>query len=153
MIAYTILKTIHSDILELSETMRKADIEEVWAAAKRDPLTALEFSWKMSPETYTARANGKVMCIYGVAHPTLLSSQGVPWMLGSDILPYHAKEFLRGSKEYIKYISEKYKVLANVVDQRNTDAIRWLKWAGFDVQDPVEFGPFKMPFRPFIMEK
>jgi len=150
-VKYEIVPATAEHILELAQTMRKADVDEVWAAAHRTPLEALQVSVACSSETFAGLADGRVICVFGVASATLLSVMGIPWMLGSEELPKHARAFLRRNKSYIRWLKSEYKLLANYVDSRHTDAIRWLKWLGFKLDPALPFGPDQVPFHRFEM--
>ena len=73
-------------------------------------------------------------------------------MLTAHELPDHARFFLRRNRFYVAEIRSKYRLLLNFVDARNTMAIRWLEWLGFDVAPARPLGPENMPFHPFKME-
>jgi hypothetical protein len=94
-------------------------------------------------------ADGRVVCMFGVAPVNLLGDTGVPWLLGSDDIERHAVTFLRGSKRYIAEMSRDYRLLTNYVDARNTLSIRWLKWLRFDILAAEPYGPFGLPFHRF----
>jgi hypothetical protein len=42
-----------------------------------------------------------------------------------------------------------YQLLANHVALDNVAAQRWLEWLGFELTDPIAFGPDRVLFRPF----
>ena len=42
-----------------------------------------------------------------------------------------------------------YRVLTNYADARNTTAIRWLRWLGFNILPAIPFGLDGLPFHPF----
>ena len=83
-VKYEIVPATEEHILELAQTMRKADVDEVWAACHFTPAQALEVSVATSTEPKTGLANGRVLCMFGVSVPTLLSDVGVPWLLGAE---------------------------------------------------------------------
>ena len=151
MVKYQRVKATEDHARELAETMRQADIEELWAGWSMKPLDALLLVVGVR-DTRTVLADGVVLCMYGTAPPVMLSFKGVPWMLTSDIFPIHFRYFLRGSIEYINEMKEKFEFLENYVDARNPLAIRWLKWLGFKIGSPDPFGWLGAPFHRFEME-
>ncbi len=152
MAEYRIVPSTHEHALVLAETMRYADVEEVWAASHFSPMAALEASMAMSPDTRTALADDTVLCMYGVGLQSLATDTGFPWMLTADAIVKHQRAFLRGSRGYISEIRSQYRLLLNSADARNIMALRWLKWLGFDIQPAVSFGAEGLPFHQFRME-
>jgi hypothetical protein len=149
-----IVAPTHDDIVELVRTMRQADIDEIWAASMTSPYDALVRSVKVSRDTYAGKMDDEVVCIFGVAPVTVLGTIGIPWMLASDLLPQHSRAFLRANRPYIHEMRNKYSLLINFVDARNTDSVRWLRWLGFDVaRFPTTYGPYGLPFFRFEMKR
>ena len=136
---------------ELAENMRWADCEEVWATAHLYPLQATLFSLEASRDATTGLADGCVVCMFGVGPAAIISTTGVPWLLTTDGVERHAKAFLRRNKKVVKEMLMTYPFLKNYVDERNTVAVRWLKWLGFDIMPSVPFGVEELPFHPFEM--
>ncbi len=149
---YQIVPATEEHAREMALVMRQADVDEVWAASHYEPLEALLVSLRLSPDPRAGLADGRVVCIYGVGQATLLSAHGVPWMLTAEELPDHARAFLRRNKLYLSEIRSKYRLLLNFVDARNTMAIRWLEWLGFDIAPAQPLGAENLPFHPFKME-
>lgn len=154
MTKYEIVPATLEHAVELSRTMREADREEAWAAGHMRPYEALVGALRASMDARTGLADGKVLCMFGVARASFLSRTTLPWMLGSADLPKHARAFLRGSREYVAEIGEKHENLINFVDARNELAIKWLSWLGFTVADePEPYGRDQLPFHRFHLEK
>ena len=153
MTEYAIVPTETRHIAALAATMRKADVDEIWASNRLRPSEALMYSVMVSRNPMTGLVDGEVVCIFGVTHTgaVLGGPAYAPWMLGSDTLAKHALPFLRLSREYALSLKRDYDLLRNHVDARNAMAIRWLRWLGFDILDPVPFGPDQLPFHPFEM--
>lgn len=148
-----ILPTTEKHILELSITMRKQDKEEVWAAGHKTPYESLALSVKASDEPFTGLLDGEVVCIFGVADVTFMSDKGVPWMMTSDLIKKTARVFLYVSNVYTQEILKRYNVLENYVDVRNTVAVKWLKWLGFEFDEEAPYGAEQLPFMRFEMRK
>ncbi|KKL09591.1 hypothetical protein LCGC14_2564320 [marine sediment metagenome] len=151
LIKYEIVSTTEEHQEELINTMRQADIDECWAANHHTPETAIEESVYYTNRPRTGLVNNQVLNIFGVGKITHLSDIGIPWMLGSDLLPQHAKAFLRSSKNAIEDMKKEAILLHNYVDKRNRDAIKWLRWLGFIMEKPIIYGPDDMLFHPFYM--
>jgi hypothetical protein len=136
-------------IAELAETMRDADVAEVWAAGHMTPIQALNHSVLGSRDTNAWIVNDRVISIFGIGSHMALTDHTVPWLLASRYVRDFGKPFLRGGK----LIAEEWKRgnprMKNYVDARHTDAIRWIGWLGFEIKPVIPFGPEGMPFHPF----
>lgn len=148
---YEIVPARQEHIRTLAPVMRQADVEEVWAITRDTPYTALRRSVLGSRDPKTGLADGRVVCMFGVANCSLLGDVGHPWLLASDELPQHFRAFLRRNREYVKRIRQVYPVMRNYVDARNLLAVRWLRWLGFSIYDAQPMGPDQLPFHPFEM--
>ena len=144
-----IVPTTEEHLEELARTMRTADVDEVWASNHHTPKESLERSFSMSAEPFTGLVDGEVVCIFGVALQTPLSDAGSPWLLASDLVEDHAHTFLRVNRVYVREIKKRYPLLENYVDCRNAASIRWLKWLGFEFDEPAPYGPEGLPFMRF----
>ncbi len=138
------------DALTLS--LRRADRDEVEALTGRDARAVLVESVEKSASAWAGLADGKLVCLFGVVPMTLTGVTGIPWLLGSDQVAAYSREFLRRNKGYVQTMLKDFPVLTNVVDARNTVSIRWLRWLGFTLGEPLPMGPLGLPFIPFRME-
>ena len=151
-VIYEVVSATPTLALEIAAKMRRADAEEAWAANRATPDQAVLCGLEMSPDPMVGLADGRSVCIFGVGQWSVLALQGIPWLLATDELPRHARYFLRASKQYVLGIKESYQRLANYVDARNTEAVRWVAWLGFKLDDPIPFGFDKLPFHRFHWE-
>ncbi|TAJ97519.1 MAG: hypothetical protein EPO41_02765 [Reyranella sp.] len=148
----TMLPATEEDARELAPLLRAEDRAEIAALSGREPAELLVESVRASWETTTYRADGALICIGGVAPLSLIGSTGVPWLMGTDLVPVHRKAFMRHSREAMPRWLARYPTLRNVVDARYAEAIRWLRWLGFRFGEPVVMGVAGLPFLPFQME-
>ncbi len=91
--------------------------------------------------------NGVPEIMFGVGDLNILAGVGAPWLLGTDAVEKHGPAFLRRSRNFRDQLLTRYSVLRNFVDDRNTVSIRWLRWLGFTLLDPVEIRGYQ--FRLF----
>lgn len=136
---------------ELAWNMREADRQEVWAAAHYSPRQATFFSLEASRDARVGLVDGRVVCMFGVGPAAIVSTTGVPWLLTTDLVKKHAGPFLRRNKRVVEEMLAAYPFLRNHVDERNTMAIRWLRWLGFEILLAEPFGAEGLPFHPFEM--
>jgi hypothetical protein len=121
-----------SDCEALATNLRQQDRAELDAAGHPDHLGTIRASVAMSDWARTAVMGDQVVCIFGVAPMGgLLDARGVPWMLGTDLVPQNRRALARLAPQYIRAMLQTYPHLLNTVHARNTLAVRWLQRAGF----------------------
>lgn len=138
---------------DLLAGVRPADEAEFWAAAHITPAEGLSMSLRYANEAWTGLHQGKVLCIYGVAGSSLLVPEGAPWMLAHQRLDRHARAFLRDCRPAVDAMLRRYRHLSNHVDARNTRAVRWLSWLGFEIHPAAPYGVDGLPFHYFEMSR
>jgi hypothetical protein len=143
--------SLPTDALELGPRLTPEDRREVEAMSNLDPRMALMEGLVWSAETWTARIDGEVACMWGVRQADVLGWTGVPWMLGSEAVAANASTLLRQSRLIVDRWRGMYPVLRNMVDARHHRSIRWLRWLGFTIGDARPMGFAGLPFHPFEM--
>lgn len=140
------------DAALLAANMRPADVLEVEAVHGPGDLTAaIEEALASSTLSWTAEADGELMCIFGVAPVSLMSDVGVPWLLGTPVVQRNGRALTRLAPTYIARMLTAFPCLANGVDTRNTAAVRWIARMGFELLPPTPVGAARVPFHPFRM--
>ena len=125
-----------TDAVILAPRLRAADAAEVRALGKR-PIEALIDGFRHSAQCLTIERSGRPCAMFGVVPAELDGLHvGVVWLLGSDELLCFRRLFLRESRAWLDEISQGYDLLANIIDERNTVHIRWLRWLGFSLLGP-----------------
>lgn len=132
--------------------MREADRLEVEASSGNIHDTLYK-SIHISKRSLAVSVEGKLLYIIGIVKPTLLSDKGIPWLLGTNEIKRHKKVFMRSTYELLKETMAECRELENYVDARNTDSIKWLKFMGFTLDEPIPFGKEKKPFHRFYWSK
>lgn len=136
----------------LAETIRETDRREIQATSGSAPLDAITRCVDQSERVWCGEIGGKVAFIGGVS-PANLGGRRVPWMIGSYVLDVNPAVFLRYCREKMPLVKDAYPWLENYVDERATTTVRWLKWLGFTVEDPVPYGILSRPFHRFWLKK
>lgn len=135
-VTYSMMPATEADARELVPLLRAPDRAEVLALGV-DPVEGLLTSLRSSQEAYTARAaDGRIICMAGVSPATLTGPTGVPWLLGSDLVPVYRRPFMVETRAMIARWLTIFPVLRNVVDARYEAAVRWLAWLGFAIGEP-----------------
>ena len=139
------------DAQALAPRLRSADLAEIAAHTGHSPLQALADGVRESQWSLAVCRGHEVIALCGVGHHPDTPDVGVPWMLAADALIAVQTSFLRQSRVVIARMQRPYRVLANVVDARNTVHIRWLSWCGFRfIRLHPEFGQGRLPFYEFV---
>lgn len=139
------------DCKVLAPNLRDTDKREVWASNGLSPLAALQFSFVLSEECNTIiDDNEDIIGMFGV---TNCGTLGVPWLLMADestTLGFN-KEFVMQNREWVNRVQERYPMLANLVSQENTRAIKWLRLLGFKfIALRENYGVNPQPFYEFV---
>lgn len=123
-----IRETTTSDVLELSQTMRPEDVEELYHSSHNHPLHALSRGFDASSSIFTIEWQGEVVAIFGVVGTP--GQGGSPWMLGSPKLN-RCWSLLRECRQVLSGYVKEYQYLTNAVWAKNATHIKWLQWLGF----------------------
>ena len=146
---------ILADAIQLAPKMRIADREEIRASNGSSPLEALviPFTYKEG-RSYTIIGTAKegVIGMFGVA-PTKDPEYGVAWLLSSENLFKHTKQFIKECPYWVSQMSEGYTYIYNWVDRRNWKSLKWLQFLGFEAKEEIkQYGVGKLPFLLMIKE-
>lgn len=126
------------DIEYIAAKMRWADIREIRAAGdNRKPFEVDAAPVADSTMCVAVEHNGALLCVGGAASRSLLSGNGIPWMLCTQDIERHSKLFLLHGAQCISVLLLRYAMLENYIDARNIKSIRWLKKMGFAIQEPM----------------
>lgn len=128
-------QAVEADVDAIAATIRPADAREMKALGTT-PEKAMREGLQRSDWTLTGLLDGVPVCMFGVAPLNILLGHGAPWMLASETLDRMdfetiRREFLPLCHRGVQIMREDYPVLLNLVDTRNTKAIRWLRLLGF----------------------
>lgn len=140
-------------VASIAARMRAEDVAEVWASSRSTPRGALMRSLGQSSEAWTALIDGQPEVMFGVMDLNILTAMGAPWLLGTDAVVTHNRQFLRRSVWWREKLFERYDSLRNLVHDDNVVSKRWLKWLGFTLYDPMPLGKDGEAFRLFEMRR
>ncbi len=140
-------------IATIAARMRDEDVAEVWASSRSKPVEALMHSLENSAQAWTALIDGQPEVMFGVANLNVLGQLGAPWLLGTDAVLTHNRQFLRRSVWWRGKLLEGYETLRNFVHDDNVVSKRWLTWLGFTLYDPMPLGKGGEAFRLFELRR
>ena len=94
------------------------------------------------PVRAVAKAGGHqpALALVGVIPLSLLRGTGSIWFLATDAAFERPGRLVRPSRGYIQELLTQYEQLENKVDARRTGIVRWLRFMGFTVPEPVQEG-------------
>lgn len=147
-----IVRDAHGDdIIPLAANLRAEDLAEVVAASGLTAIQAIGHGYVHSRPAITIEYNGKPAAMFGVVPSEQVEKFGSIWLLGTNDLHLFSTKFLRQSKRWLDIVTQGYDIVGNVVDERNTDHIKWLRWLGFkSIKKWPHYGPLGLPFYEFV---
>ena len=93
------------------------------------------------------------ICLFGFMPYSLMSTTAAPWAVGTDDLRKRGRALNVYGRQYCMAALDDFDLLANYVDDRHAESIRWLGRLGFDIGSPEHFGKEGHPFRRFEMRR
>jgi hypothetical protein len=137
----------------IAADMRQADVDEVWASHHHTPIQALSDGWKVSDFSVIVTVNDDPCVMFGLVIRDILSGTGVPWLLGTDNALKYKRQFLIQTQPVINEMLTICTRLVNYVHIDNKVSIRWLKWIGFTIDEPLPYGCDNELFHKFYIER
>lgn len=143
---------------ELAADMCAEDVAEVLAGGQPTPLASLLFSLSVSELAVAMMINSKVAAIFGVqplppegGEAAYLGPlrRGIGWVLTSNVSRRHPRAYMHHSRVVVKALLDYCPDLTNLMDARHKPALRWAKWMGFEMGEPMPYGPAGLSFIPF----
>lgn len=146
-------RATRADAFYLATRLLPEDAAEIRAASGLAIVDSLLGGIELSSECNVLcprTSPDKPICIWGI-RPTTDPTVGAIWLLCAEGLHENRVGFLRESLNQFAKFERQYPVLWNIVDERNTAHIRFLKWHGcvFIKRHPA-VGPERRPFIEFV---
>lgn len=142
-----------ADIDAIVPLVRQADRDEITGALGIPMQDAIVDGIRNSSKASKIVVDGLVVAVFGDAPYSLLGGVGVPWLISTVHVERYPKAFLTVCKPEVAEMLTRHRELFNFVDVRNTVAIRWLRWLGFEFDEPEPYGPNGMLFQRFWMRR
>ena len=133
-----IRKTTEEDIRAIAKNIREAERVEISALLGVSPLAGLFWSFKMTKDTYSVFAkDGTILCVWGFKRDSWCSHE--IWMITTKAVEElkYAKVFIKTSKIIIADIISQYENPHNIIHDKNTASIKWLKMLGADFNGDI----------------
>lgn len=135
----------------LADHIREEDRLELDYAFGEEPYEAIANGINNSDECYTVMVDDNPALIFGIRSNSIVSYNGVIWMLSTDLIHDVGFRFVRNSKRVVKILMQNKKRACNYVWSGNTISITWLKWLGFNIHPPAPYGKQGKLFHYFEM--
>ena len=81
-------------------------------------------------------ADGKLVCIWGLIPPTMLSDTAYLWLYTTGAIRGHEFLFVRHSQRAVEGMLLLYPNIIGITRVGNDQTIRWLKWLGAVFSEP-----------------
>jgi len=128
---------------EVASNLRYEDYREITEGHGIDPVPFLTDDVHKGYQISIQAPNGKTAGIGGV------QDQGVIWLLTTPVIYDYPVSFARVCKQLIKEQQELNPILWNIVDKRNVEHLKLLKFLGFKFIREIKHGPHKLSFIEF----
>lgn len=141
-----------ADALSVARRLTKEDREEVLANCGMSPELVLPGYVSSGREVYASGLleTCRPEILFGVDPIYGNPEGGVVWMLTTDAVYDHPVESVWNIKQLFEALHDRYPLLTNFIDARNTRHHKLLKWLGFRPFMRVEkFGAHSLPFIEF----
>lgn len=129
--------------------IRPADRDELIASRGPDYARTLHEALEVTEHPLCVYTPSSALCVFGLARPTLLSPEGIPWLIGTTVLPRYSKGLLFEARKYVAHWRSTSTLLYNYVDTRNVASVLWLRRLGFTIGEPEPHGAEGRMFHRF----
>lgn len=146
-VSLTVRPSVPQDIAYLAPRLRKADLDSILAAGSPSAEHSLATGIALSDLCLTAADEfDNPVFMFGTVPYTDATIAQV-WLMASDDIDNHWRSLNRLAAEYLVVFHQKYHILSNAIDCRNTTHLRWLRWRGFHfIREVPGYGPGHLPF-------
>jgi hypothetical protein len=90
----------------------------------------------LSQTIHQARIDGEIACIWGLAPPTVMSTQAYIWLYTTAIAEEHTFIVVRYSQMMIQEMLKDYNAITGHCRIDDERAIRWMRWLGAEFSSP-----------------
>lgn len=116
-------------VRELISQAKKGKLSEYEERAFDACLTATTMTW-------SGCIDDKLICVWGLVPPTLLSDSAYLWLYHTENVKNHEFLFIRYSQRAVEEMLTLYPTIRGHVLADASKSIRWLKWLGAKLGEP-----------------
>lgn len=139
-------KATYADCFELARNLRPEDLREVEGLGHPRFAIPLSLGFSETSISFFSK-DGKLAGVAGIARQS--DDIGVIWMLCTPEVQKYPLTFVKEAKGWVDSIKG-YKLLWNIVDQRNTIHLKLLKHLGFRAIKQRNLGPQFLPYLEIV---
>lgn len=150
---YIFAKPTEADAMYVASNLKRDNQLEILAGIGDNALSDIVQSIKTSDDIGCLYINGLPAAIYGVKRRSVLSDEGLAWLLMTSEIDNHKVFVAKHCKKGLKQMLAKYQRVYNWVNVENEDIIRWLKWMGAKFHGPYKYGVFDKEHYFFEFER
>ena len=122
----------------LAAGIPESNLQEIRRVASMHPEAAIRATFDGADFRVSSWAGGEIMALWGATRKSLISSDGIFWLIASQHAAKKPFLFAKETKRLHGIFDAQYQRLENYVDAGNGKIIRWLEWLGFSFdQSPV----------------
>ena len=146
-----VCRALVEDASAFASRLREADRQELLAATGDNRLLRLLSASVMSSQMGFSvwTCDMTPVALFGVSYRNALTTEATLWLVATDALAQHWREFCRRTREYLNELVKSPIIMTNRIDARNDKALRYIRWLGAEIEAAEPFGPFGLPFHRF----
>lgn len=137
------------DLETIADHARVCDREEIKASSGKTVMESITYGLTHSTQCWTILLGDQPVSICGVIKSVTYDDCGIVWMISTDKADRRPVAFYRAAQKCLEEMNAQFNCIANFVDARNVDAMRFLESLGFTLEGPVPSGIMGMPFHKF----
>jgi hypothetical protein len=141
------------DVMALD--LREIELREGWAFTGEEPMECLALSLARSRYLWVVTIDDKICGVFGLTIQEYEGGiLGTPWFVSNEA-PFSTFAlrglFLRTSKQIVLFMQSCCDQLTNIVSLENKEAVRWLRWLGFTLDESNQMTFDRDPELHFVL--
>lgn len=129
--------------------IRPMDRREIYYLSLVSPEAAIRCSSAHAVASWAALVDGVPAAVFGISRATRVSEIASPWMMATPVADRLPRAVAMHSLIYFSRFCRAFPRMENHVLAENIKVVRWLRWLGFDMDEPAPYGAFGAPFIRF----
>jgi hypothetical protein len=136
----SVVKATDEHFEHIINTMREIDRKEALLSNGLSEREAMEFTRDTAIASFCALYDGVPVLVFGIGRRTPIDHVGVPWLVANDMIDDHPLKLLKAARVYFDRMHKEFECMENYILAENVKSIRFLKWLGFEFDEPKRAG-------------